>query len=394
MWNRISNIWRKELTDGLRDRKALTQALLVPMVLGIFYAIFNPWISAIVADRAREPVTIPSLGIENADQRFLDVLKQQDITLKPYEGDLQSDIRRGVESVGLVIPPEFTQNVRQEQPAGLTLYTNSAAGGIFGGGFSAERLNLAIKTYSEQVTVARVEQRNLDPKLLAPVSLDSQELASPAQLGGIFASFTLPILLATIVAQGGMFLAIDVTAGEKERGTLESVLVTPASDLEVFVGKLAAVFSLTCVPIVLTFMGFYIASSLMPESVTKGAVLPFGVVFAAILLSLPLALFFDAALMIVAVRTKTFKDAQQALTPFMFAAIAPAMVAAFVTPANTLFYGIPVYGTAALVGKLATGVPIPELAFVLAVVGSVVASAVCVYIGLRVFNRERLLYSM
>ncbi|HET9495553.1 MAG TPA: ABC transporter permease [Chloroflexia bacterium] len=391
---RIWNIWRKELIDGLRDRKALTQALLVPLLLGIFYAIFNPWINAMISDRAREPVSIPSLGIENADQRFLDVLKQQDITLTQYEGDLQGSIRRGVESVGLVIPPDFSERIRQELPAGLTLYTNSAAGGIFGGGFSAERLNLAIKTYSEQVTVERVQQRDLDPSLLAPVSLDAQELATPAQLGGIFASFTLPILLATIVAQGGMFLAIDVTAGEKERGTLESVLVTPANDFEVFVGKLAAVFTLTCVPIVLTFMGFYIASNILPASVTQGAVLPFEVVLAAILLSLPLALFFDAALMIVSVRTKAFKDAQQALTPFMFAAIAPAMVAAFATPTNPAFYGIPVYGTAALVGKLATGAPVPEVAFVFAVAGSLVAAAVCVVIGLRLFNRERLLYGV
>jgi sodium transport system permease protein len=196
------------------------------------------------------------------------------------------------------------------------------------------------------------------------------------------------------VAQGGMFLAIDVTAGEKERGTLESVLVTPASDFEIFVGKLAAVFSLTCVPIVLTIMGFFIASNILPASVTQGAVLPFEVVLAAILLSLPLALFFNAALMIISVRTKAFKDAQQSLTPFMFAAIAPAMVAAFVTPANPIFYSIPVYGTAALVGKLATGAPVPDMAFVFAVMGSLVAAAVCVYIGLRVFNRERLLYGV
>lgn len=394
MWYRIVNIWRKELTDGLRDRKALTQALLIPLVIGIFYAAFNPWISSIITERARQPVTIPSQGIENADRRFLDVLKQQDITLKPYEGDLQDAIRRGIEGVGLVIPADFDERIRQEQPAGLTLYTNRTAGGLFGGSFSAERLNLAIKTYSESVTVGRVQDRGLDPNLLAPVSLDAQDLATPAQLGGYFASFTLPILLATIVAQGGMFLAIDVTAGEKERGTLESVLITPASDFEVFVGKLSAVFTLTCVPIVLTFLGFYIASSILPESVTQGAVLPFSLVFAAILLSLPLALFFDAALMIVAVRTKTFKDAQQALTPFMFAAIAPAMVAAFATPTNPMFYGIPVYGTAALVGKLATGAPVPEMAFVFAVLGSLVTSAVCIWIGLRVFNRERLLYGV
>jgi sodium transport system permease protein len=394
MWMRISNIWRKELIDSLRDRKALTQALLIPLIIGIFYAVFNPWLTSILSERAREAITIPAQGIQHADQRFLDVLKSQQITLEPYEGDLQEAIRSGQKASGLIIPSGFSENIQNEKPAALTLLTNRTSGGIFGGGFSAERIDLAVSTYSNSVTVERIQERNLDPNLLAPVKLETQDLATSAQLAGFFAAFTLPILLATIVAQGGLFIAIDVTAGEKERGTLESVLVTPASDLEIFVGKLMAVFSLTCVPVFLTFLGFYIASNLLPASMTNGAVLPFSVIVGAILISLPLALFFGAALMIVSIRTKAFKDAQQAATPIIFLAIAPAMLAAFVLPTNVLMYLIPIYGPSALVGAMAVGAPVPPLAYVLAIVGSLAAAAVCIAIGLRVFNRERLLYGV
>jgi sodium transport system permease protein len=392
MWYRIANIWRKELTDSTRDRKALTQALLIPVIVGVFYAVFNPLITSVLAERAKEPVKIPAQGIQYAGQPFLDTLKTFDITLEPFEGDLRAAIGSGEEKAGLIIPPGFSENVAREQPASLTLLTNRASGGIFGGSFSIERIDLAISEFNREVANNRVEARQIDPAVLTPINLDSQDLASPEQLAGIFASFTLPFILATIVAQGGMFIAIDVTAGEKERGTLESLLVTPASDFEVLTGKLAAVFTLTVVPLILTFFGFWGASNLLPESVTQGAVMPFNVVIGAIVVGLPLALFINVVLMIVSIRTKAFKDAQSAATPVMFAVMIPAFAAAFVPAASALAYLIPVYGSAAFVSSLATGSPMPDLALLFALLGSLAAAAVAFVVALKRFDREKLLY--
>lgn len=392
MWSRISNIWRKEIIDNLRDKKALRIALLVPLLVGVFYAVFNPLISSVVADKAKQPLVIPAQGIENAGQSFIDALKAQKITLEPFTGDLQATVARGDKSAGMIIPPGFSDNVTSEKPATLTLYTNRTSGGIFGGGFSGERLDLAISAYNGHVTTQRIESRNIDPAILSPITLNEQDLATPEQLAGLFASFTLPILLATIVAQGGLFVAIDVTAGEKERGTLESLLVTPASDLEVLVGKLLAVFTITCIPIVLTFVGFWVASKFVPASITQGGALPLSVIFGVIAISLPLALFVDVILMIVSVRTKAFKDAQSAATPISLAIIAPAMAAAFITPPSAIFYLIPVYGPCALVSAMATGTQIPAYAFVLAILGSIIAAAIGFVVAMRFFNRERMLY--
>jgi sodium transport system permease protein len=391
---RITNIWRKEIVDSLRDRKALTQALAVPLIVGIFYAVFNPLINSTIVARAKEPVTIPAQGIENAGPALLGTLKQFDITLKPFSGDLRAVVARGEQGAGLIIPPGFADAVAGERPAQLTLLTNQTAGGIFGGSFSSERLDLALKTFEQNEAARRVQARNMDPALLAPVALDAQSLATPEQLAGVFASFTLPILLATIVAQGGLFVAIDVTAGEKERGTLEALLVTPATDAEILLGKLAAVFTISCIPIVLTFMGFWVASALLPASVTSGAVLPLAVIIGAILIGLPLALFVNVVTMIVSIRTKSFKDAQSAATPVMLGVIAPAMAAAFIPPTGVLGYLIPIYGSSALVSSMATGGIVPQFAWIFSVAGSLLAAAVGIAIALRLFNRERLLYGV
>ena len=75
MFSRITNIWRKEIIDSLRDKKALRQALFIPLIIGIFYALFNPWLSSILQDRAKAAISISAQGIEYAEQGLLDALK-------------------------------------------------------------------------------------------------------------------------------------------------------------------------------------------------------------------------------------------------------------------------------------------------------------------------------
>jgi sodium transport system permease protein len=392
----IINIWRKELMDIVRDKKAVRQSLLIPLVIGMFYAVMNPLFSSIVGERARAPLSIPAQGIENAGEDFITTLARYDITLEPFEGDLTAIITAGDESVGLIIPPGFGQAVTDEQAAQITLLTNPTSGGLFGGGFSGgERLDLAISDFNSQVAAARVQERAMNPALLTPVSVEAQNLATPAQLGGVFASFTLPLLVVLIVVQGGLFAAIDVTAGEKERGTLEALLVTPATDIQVMVGKLLAVFTLAVVPYILTLIGFWVAGRLLPESMKLGGDLPFSVIGVAILVGIPTALFMSVIQMAISVRTKTFKDAQSAAAPLSFLALLPAFAASVIQPQTLLAFLIPVYGPAALVGQMTINGGILDIsALMVAIIGSLGAAVVAFVIAMRLFNRERLLYAV
>ena len=113
----------------------------------------------------------------------------------------------------------------------------------------------------------------------------------------------------------------------------------------------------------------------------------------AILITIPLALFLDVILMIISVRTKAFKDAQTSVTPVLFTVMLAAIAAAFVPPSNTILYLIPIYGTSAVVGTLAVGGAVPANAVLFTVIGSLVAAAVGIGLALKLFDRERLLYS-
>lgn len=395
MLNNIHNIWRKEIIDILRDRKALIGALIGPLFLGVMYAVLNPMLGVIVNQQATETIHVATIGLENADYRLLAMMSQFDIELEQFNGqDLTVAINEEKVEAGLIIPPDFQDNIELEGETGLTLMLNSAAGGLFGGQFATDRLQNALNRYNQIVVAERMAGRNVSLDLLTPVDMQVEDLATDAQLAGAASAIFLPMLVGLITAQGGMFIAIAATAGEKERGTLESLLVTPATDVEIFVGKLASVFTMTLVPVTLTLVIFWTVSKLLPSALTGGNVLPFRVVILSILMAMPLALVINVVLMIISIRTKAYKDAQSSVGPIILIAMMLSMAAAFVPPNIAPMFAIPIYGTGAIVGALAAGSVLPSFAILFNVVGSLIGAAIGIVFALRLFNRERLLYSM
>lgn len=391
----ILNLWTKEILEMVRDRKGLRQTLLIPLILGLFYAVLNPALDELMNRRSEETIVIPAQGLEYADPLFIETFARFDIVLEPYAGDMETAVQQAEEAAGIIFSAGFADAVAQEADARLVLLTNPTAGGLFGGNLSLNRIELALSNYNQQLTVQRLQARDVDVRVLSPVSLEAQDLSTAAQRAGMTAALFLPMLVAIGAVNGGSFIAIDVTAGEKERGTLEALLATPASDVQIFVGKLLAVFTVTAVPIALTLFGFWAGTAVLPASMTHGAgPLPLPVIFMAILVTLPLALFANVVLMVISIRTKGFKEAQSALSPVLFGVTFVALAAAFLPPAQTALFLIPVYGTSAVVGVLAQGGIMPANALLFSVLGSVLATAVIVVVALRLFNREKLLYSI
>ncbi|MEM7336294.1 MAG: ABC transporter permease subunit [Chloroflexota bacterium] len=391
----ILNVWQKELLDIIRDRKGMRQSLLIPLVIGVFYAVINPLLGTLISSSSDDVLVLPVQGLEYADEDFIETFTRFGIELEPFEGDMEAAIVRAEEPAGLIFSEGFGDNIAEREAATLIVRTNSTAGGPFQGGISLNRLELALTTYNQQITVERLTEQGVDLSVLAPVTLDSEDLATPVQIAGSAVAFFLPILIVTSAVAGGQFIAIDVTAGEKERGTLEALLVTPAKDWEIFIGKLLAVFVITAVPIVLTLVGFWATTLVLPESMTNGAgALPLAVIGIVLLLTLPLALFVDVILMVLSIRTRDFKSAQSAISPVVMGGIFVSMAAAFVPPTASLPFLIPVYGTAAVVGTLSTGGVIPANAVLFSVLGCLVGTAVGILIALPMFNRERLLYTV
>lgn len=400
MNKQIRNIWIKELTDSLRDRRALLQAILMPVVLGVFYALLNPLLMAGVERRfesaAETSVTVQTIGTENVTAALQTLLLENGVALTEWAGtrtQLESHVESGDIRSALVVPAGFSDDVAGEVSAEIELLLNTG-GSAFDIDPATFRVEQLIEGYNQSLVAERLGSRGIDTMLLQPIQIKQTFLTTPEQTAGQQAGFLLPVLIAVVVATGGLFVAIDVTAGEKERGTLESLLLTPASDREIFFGKLMAVFTTTLIPLTLTFLAYGLVTNFLPESLSNGARLPIAVIFGSVFIALPLVFLVNVLVMIVAIRTKSFKDAQSAVTPITLLTMFPAMAAGFFPPDSLMAHIIPAYGTGAVANRLATEGAIQWAPFFFSAVGCVAFGLIGVVIALRLFDRERLLYSM
>ncbi len=397
--NNIINIWRKEVTDNLRDRKALRQSILVPVLFGVVYAFLFPLLGNVMSSRVEEQgqqsLEVVAIGAENVNEALREILASADISLTEYTGTreaLEAEIESAEITLAIIIPDSFANAIESEQPAQIELLTNNDGGSMFNIDTSTFRLRNVLQGYSQALVSGRLTERGIDPAILTPIDIQQLSLTTPEQETAGQNSYLLSILVGLVVAMGGMYVALDVTAGERERGTLEALLLTPASDMEIFTGKLLAVFSITLIPTVATFVAFGLTTNLLPESMSSGAQIPLIVFIGSIIAALPFALAVNVIMMLVAIRMNTFKEAQSAATPVTMGAMFPTIAAGMFPPTNPVLYLIPAYGTGAVVGKLAVDGAFPVVPFLLSVVGALVVAVIGIVIGMRLFNRERLLY--
>ena len=397
MWTRIQTIWVKELIDNLRDRRALSQALIVPLFLGVVYALINPLMGSLIESRieSAENVQIQAIGRAFITDGLKTALSQAAIDLVDYNGteaEFRAAVEKGTPKVGIIFSENFNQAMTDEKSAELTILVNSS-GGIQDIDTSSMRLTAAIQVYNNILVTERLNQRNIPLDILTPIAINTVSLTTPEQTAGQNSSMFIPILVGVVIVSGGMFVALDVTAGEKERGTLEALLLTPATDFEIFTGKLAAVFTMTIFPLALTFLGYGMVTNFLPDSLGKGAYVPPIVMIGSVVVAMPLALTINILLMILAIRTKTFKDAQSAVAPATMGVVFPSMIAMFFPAKSLPLFLIPLYGTTSAASQLASTSQFPTLPFLFSAIGCLAVSAALFPVAMKLFNRERLLYS-
>lgn len=404
MWKRITNIWRKELTDSLRDRKALRTSLLIPVLVGILFALIPAMMDGAMPsspDEAFETETISIIGEAYLPSQFIEILDQFAIELEPYTGSIEAlsaDVKAGDIETGLVVPDRFEADLEAGLPASPIIIRDVGTGFTEIG--SQSRLSWAFDQYNDQLVKERLTAEGLDPDMLTPIRVETRNTAigdedDPAsRFSSYMTGLYFPMILAMAIGAGGLMTAIDVTAGEKERGTLESLLLTPATDTEIFTGKTLAVFTMTFVPTVLTVLVYVFASNVIAPLIWQDYVslsITGDQILVAIALCIPFMLLVGLAQMLLALRTKAAKDAQNVAQIANMFVIFPMMAGAFMRPENPLLYAIPGFGTASIIGKMIgdesfmSFVPIMLLSLVALV-------AIGIWLGLRMFDRERLLY--
>jgi sodium transport system permease protein len=299
-------VFKKELIDALRDRRTLFMVLLSSVAIGPIVLIA---LSALVAgiEKRAEERTVVVQGLEHAPT-LVNYLQRQTyrITKAPVDFEQQLVSQKLGDPV-LVVGKAFESDLaRGEAP----LVEIVSASSNQRAGQSVNRLARLLRGFSSEQSMLRLTLRGVAPSTLEVLDVQERDLANPqsraAQLTGM-----LPFFLLMAVLYGALNAALDTTAGERERGSLEPLLMNPASRHALVLGKWGAVAMVGMLIALLSCLSFLPAQSLL-RSETLAALFQFGVREAAMFLALlaPLAAALAAVMMAIAIRCKSFKEAQ------------------------------------------------------------------------------------
>jgi sodium transport system permease protein len=331
MMRTLITVFLKEVLDNVRDRRTLASALIMGPLFGpmLFAFVINLSIERSLDDIERV-TELPVIGREHAPNllRYLES-RNIDIVGGPADRDAALDaVGTGKHDVVLYIPPEFAEQFTASRPARVELITdqsNSQADR------EARRVRTALRTYSQELVSIRLTARGVSPLALRPLNIDEVDMSTPsgrsAILLGMMSYFFIFALL-----MGGMYLAIDTTAGERERGSLEPLLALPVTRNQLLLGKVAATCVFMAVSLGLSLGSFFIALKFMPLD-ELGMTPNFGplTVGAAFLVLSPFILLGAAVMTLVASFTKSYREAQTWLSVVLLAPTLPILIVSILT---------------------------------------------------------------
>ncbi len=298
-------VFKKELVDALRDRRTLLMVFISSVALGPLTLVLISTLLSGTEKRAEERELVVA-GIEHAPT-LLNYLQRQTYTVKPAAADYETQIKTSkLGDAVLVIGADFEAGLARGEPPQLEIITSAANPRAKSG---SARIHFLLQGFNQEQAQLRLAVRGVAPAALQAVQVEERDLANPANRAAQLTSM-LPFFVLMAVLYGALNAALDTTAGERERGSLEPLLTHPAARLWLVLGKWAAVACVSMLIAVLSCFSFLPGQWLL-RSETLAALFQFGPREAGLflLLLLPLAAALSALLMAIAIRCKTFKEA-------------------------------------------------------------------------------------
>ena len=324
-WRDIGIVFLKELKDALRDRRTLIAVFISSVAMGPLMLVM---LSSLVGkyEKRAEAREIVAIGLGHAPT-LRNYLERQTYTVKPAPTDWEAQLKDSkLGDPVLVVPEEFEDQLAHGQPPRLELVYSSANGRAQSGVGSVARL---LQGFDQEQSTLRLIARGVAPGAMNVTRIDKHDIADNASRAAQMTGMV-PIFVLMAILYGSLNAALDTTAGERERGSLEPLLATPASRGALVVGKWGAAFALGLLIAVLSCLSFLPAQSLL-RSESLAALFRFGWVEAAWFIGLlvPFAAALSALMMAVAIRCKTVKEAQASTVILTMAASLTPMIGLF-----------------------------------------------------------------
>ena len=382
-----SVVFRKELLDGIRDRRSILSVLSLPlfgplMIYVTFTAVAN-------TATPSEVVEVPVVGAAHAEH-MVDFMKQHGLSVVDPPEDPEQAVRDRDVPFVVIVPEDFEEELADFHPPEVRLVVDESNRDAMA---ETRKLEAVLQGYSSQIGMLRLIARGVAPEISNAVVIERVDVSSDQEKAALMLNMVpLFIILAAFIC--GMQIAVDATAGERERGSLEPLLITPVRRRSIVLGKWLAAVLFSGIGVLLTLINSVVVLSFVPLhelgirfSLSATQVIGMG---AAIL---PLAFLATGLQLVVATFSRSFKEAQTSLSLLMFLPMVPSMWSILVPFENQRWMDfVPMLAQQTILSNVLSGKPLPFSSFLIAGFMSLLVGIACVLVTARLFRRERIIY--
>jgi sodium transport system permease protein len=395
----IGIVYRKELTESLRDRRTLISTIVVPLLLFPLLSVGMIYLSVKLIGKAeKETYRVMILGGEDSPQLLQALRKLDKVEIVPPKPDWKDRISNKQIRAAVEIPEGFQASLERGEAKAVKIYYYQ---GELRSSSGADRIERFLAKYREEVVRRRLEARNLSPAILKPFEVKQENVAPPEKVGGTVFGGLIGYMVILLCMTGAMYPAMDLTAGEKERGTMETILTSPIARTHLVLGKFFLVLTASLFTAVLSVISmgtsFYGVAKVGGGIQTgrEGSLMltiSLKAVLAVFVMALPVAVLFSAVLLTISLFAKSYKEAQSYLTPMTFLVVIPAVA--------SLLPGVELTAKLALVPILNVSLVCKEIItgtyhwnyIALIFLSTCIYAAAAIFIAVKMFQREDVLF--
>jgi sodium transport system permease protein len=384
----LLTVYLKELKDALRDRRTAIMILVASIITGpLTLVLVAQFVSGLEEKSATLKVRI--VGQQYAPE-LTNFLQRNDVEIETAPADYEARVREGRLDAVIVIPEDFDERLLAGDNAKVEIVYDDSRAESGPAIRQAERL---MRAFNRETGMLRMMARGVSPDLVEPVKVEPVSTATPRQKGA-FILFLIPMFAILSPLLGGMTVAIDSTAGERERGSLEPLLANPVPSGQIVAGKWLAAWTLATTVAVLTLTGFVIAALLHSQK-KLATLMTFGTpeLLQFVVVVIPFAAMTSALQILICTYGRSYREAQTYVSYLATAASFVPLVVMFSGLKDALWQlAIPVLGQQMVLSRVVRGDALAPVDYLLPSAVAFVIAAICVTLVARLLRDERIIF--
>jgi len=389
--NGLITVFKKEVRENIRDRRALFNSLLLgPLLFPLLFVGMMWFLESAEKERAEKTLELPVIGAQYAPSliRFLE--QQGTVILPEPENPEELVLNQEVPAV-LRILPEYPEKWAEGLPAPVEIISDPSRQES---NAPIRKIKLLLMGYGQQIGSLRLQLRGVSPQLAAPVMVKDVDLSTPKSRA-ILAVIFLPYVLMITAFTGATHLAMDTTAGEKERKSLEPLLINPVPRWQIMSGKMITTTVFAMASLALTLVSFRIILPYMPVG-AFGMDLTLGLetLLKILLVISPVAILAAALLTLLASFAKSYREAQSYMGLVILIPMIPSLIfMANPIKAESWMMNIPLFSQNILIGEIIRDESVAISWYAMSIASTLVIGLALAIMAATLYNRPRLIFS-